>query len=105
MELEKKPAPHDISIAKTVTYLLLGIPASMCIGAIFAQVSTMYMDKLEGAAGQAAITIFIIISVVCYLISLILLPIFSKKKPEVLSATLNIFGLLTFIFLMIVLTI
>ncbi|MDC4704634.1 hypothetical protein [Acinetobacter baumannii] len=66
-------------IGLIICYLVLGLPASLGIGSLIAQLLTFNISNFEGGSGYAWIWIFIIVSSVTYLACLIILPILLKK--------------------------
>ncbi|WP_130803325.1 hypothetical protein [Acinetobacter ihumii] len=102
MELKNHPSKQPTSTIQIIAYLLLGVPASMCIGNFIAQIFVMNVSGFEGAAGFAWLTFFFIASPVIYVICLILLPILIKKSPQSLATVIGVFGLLTLIFLIMI---
>ncbi|MGC9659212.1 UNVERIFIED_CONTAM: hypothetical protein KWE07_08635 [Acinetobacter pittii] len=78
-----------------ICYLLLGLPASLTIGSLIAQVLTINVSNFEGGSGYAWVGILMIISPLTYLACLIALPILIKKYVNALSTIVIVFGILS----------
>ncbi|MDV7507504.1 hypothetical protein R4532_13455 [Acinetobacter baumannii] len=78
-----------------ICYLLLGLPASLTIGSLIAQVLTINVSNFEGGSGYAWVWILMIISPLTYLACLIALPILIKKYVNALSTVVIVFGILS----------
>lgn len=82
-------------IGLIICYLILGLPASLAIGSLIAQLLTINISNFEGGRGYAWISICMVVSLLSYLTCLITLPILLKRYAKALSTFVVIFGILS----------
>ena len=78
-----------------ICYLILGLPASLAIGSLIAQLLTINISFFEGKSSFIWIWLFIIVSPFIYFACLITLSILLKKYAKALPTFVAIFGILS----------
>ncbi|WP_336169798.1 hypothetical protein [Acinetobacter sp. 161(2023)] len=78
-----------------ICYLILGLPASLALGSLIAQLLIINISYFEGRSGYIWIWLFIIVSPFIYFACLITLSILLKKYAKALPTFVAIFGILS----------
>ncbi|MGA6137715.1 hypothetical protein ACPER7_15615 [Acinetobacter dispersus] len=98
--LSQPSSSHRVSITSIVGYVLLALPASICVGGLMSWLFTLNIAEYEGGKGYAAIFIFMLVAPISFLASLIALPIMIKKVPKILPSIMWVFGGLALLLLL-----